>query len=101
MTFAINQFKPELDAWEDLVKDKEAYAKEKTRIGEAVIDAMETRFPHMKGKLKLLDVATPQTYVRYCNAYRGAFMGFWPTISGRSLAHTDQLVKVNKKNKKV
>ena len=91
ITVAINQFKPELDAWELLVKDKEAYTKEKTRIGKAVIDAMETRFPHMKGKLKLLDVATPQTYVRYCNAYRGAFMGFWPTSSGRALIHTGHI----------
>jgi len=91
ITFAINQFRPELDAWEVLAKDKEAYTKEKTRIGKAVIDAMETRFPHMKGKLKLLDVATPQTYVRYCNAYRGAFMGFWPTISGKALNHTGRI----------
>ncbi|GAA0180461.1 hypothetical protein SH2C18_31510 [Clostridium sediminicola] len=91
ITFAINQFKPELDEWEVLVKDKEAYDKEKTRIGKEVMDAVETRFPHMKGKLKLLDVATPQTYVRYCNAYRGAFMGFWPTISGKSLTHTGRI----------
>ncbi|WP_313340025.1 NAD(P)-binding protein [Sedimentibacter sp.] len=95
ITFAINQFKPELDAWEALIKDKEAYAKEKMRIGEAVIDAMETRFPNKKGKLKLLDVATPQTYVRYCNAYRGAFMGFWPTISGKSLNHTGRIKGLN------
>ena len=91
ITFAINQFKPELDAWEALVKDKKAYDREKTRIGEAVIGAMETRFSHMKGKLKLLDVATPQTYVRYCNAYRGAFMGFWPTISGKPLNHNGHI----------
>lgn len=88
ITFAINQFQAELDAWEVLAKDREAYTWEKTRIGEVVIQAMETRFPHMTGKLKLLDVATPQTYERYCNAYRGAFMGFWPTIPGKSLAHT-------------
>lgn len=74
-----------------IIKDKEAYAKEKMRIGEAVIDATETRFPNKKGKLKLLDVATPQTYVRYCNAYRGAFMGFWPTISGKTLNHTGRI----------
>lgn len=91
ISLAINQFSPELDAWESLVKDMKAYAEEKKRIGEAVIDAMETRFPHMKGKLKLLDVATPQTYVRYCNAFRGAFMGFWPTISGGSLTHTGRI----------
>ncbi len=88
ITFAINQFQPELDTWEALVKDREAYNQEKARIGEAVIRAMESRFPHMKGKLKLLDVASPQTYERYCNAYRGAFMGFWPTISGKQMAHT-------------
>lgn len=88
ITFAINQFQPELDMWEALAEDKEAYSKEKKRFGEAVIQAMETRFPHMTGKLKLLDVATPQTYKRYCNAYRGAFMGFWPTVSGKEMAHT-------------
>ena len=91
ITFAINQFEPELDAWETLVKDKEAYIKEKTRIGKAVIHAMETRFPYMAGKLTLLDVASPQTYTRYCNAYRGAFMGFWPTISGKPLTHTGRI----------
>ena len=52
---------------------------------------MEIRFPQMSGKLKLLDVASPQTYERYCNAYRGAFMGFWPTIPGKSLAHTGKI----------
>lgn len=91
ITVAINQFAPELEAWEDLVKDKQAYAREKKRVGDEVIRAMEIRFPHMAGKLKLLDVATPQTYERYCNAYRGAFMGFWPTIRGKSLSHTGRI----------
>jgi len=91
VTFAINQFEPELTAWEKLVKDKEQYKQEKNRIGREVIKAMETRFPYMKGKLKLLDVASPQTYQRYCNAYRGAFMGFWPTLSGKSLTHTGKI----------
>jgi phytoene dehydrogenase-like protein len=95
ITFAINQFESELEMWEALVNDRDAYTQEKTRIGEAVIQAMETRFPHMKGKLKLLDVATPQTYVRYCNAYRGAFMGFWPTIPGKSLVHTGHIKGLN------
>jgi len=91
ITFAINQFQDELEAWEALYKDKEAYKKEKKRIGEAVIKAMENRFPHIVGKLKLLDVASPQTYEHYCNAYRGAFMGFWPTLRGKSLQHTGRI----------
>jgi phytoene dehydrogenase-like protein len=95
ITVAINQFQPELDEWEALVKDREAYSREKVRIGEAVIQAIETRFPHMAGKLKLLDVATPQTYERYCNAFSGAFMGFWPTISGKPLAHNGHIKGLN------
>lgn len=91
MTFAINQFQPELDYWDALDKDKEAYKVEKARIGEAVITATETRFPNMKGKLKLLDVASPKTYEHYCNAYRGAFMGFWPTLRGKSLSHNGHI----------
>lgn len=91
ITFAINQFAPELDAWEDLIKDPDAYQKEKQRIGDSVLGAMEQRFPHMKGKLRLLDVVSPQTYERYCNAYRGAFMGFWPTIQGKELMHNGKI----------
>lgn len=91
ITVAINQFQPELDEWEALVNDREAYSREKIRIGEAVMEVLETRFPHMAGKLKLLDVATPQTYERYCNAYRGAFMGFWPTIPGKQMAHNGHI----------
>ena len=91
ITFAINQFQQELMAWETLYKDKEAYKKEKKRIGEAVIKAIENRFPQMVGKLKLLDVVSPQTYEHYCNAYRGAFMGFWPTLSGKSLQLTGRI----------
>ncbi len=91
ITIAINQFQPELEKWEELALDKNAYKEEKNRIGLEVIIAMETRFPEMTGKLTLLDVATPQTYERYCNAYRGAFMAFWPTLKGKQLAHSGQI----------
>lgn len=86
-TVAINQFKPEIDKWFELSKSREEYNFEKNKTGEAVIKALEMRFPNMKGKLKLLDVATPCTYERYCNAYRGAFMGFLPTTGARMLNH--------------
>ena len=91
ITVAINQFSPELERWEELVKDSNAYKQEKEKIGKEVMEAIENHFPNMKGKLKVLDMATPQTYNRYCNAYRGAFMGFWPTLSGKSLAHTGKI----------
>lgn len=91
ITLAINQFLPELKYWEKLAENRKAYNQEKERIGQVVIQAIETRFPQMKGQLKLLDVATPQTYVRYCDAYLGSFMSFWPTIPGKSMAHTGRV----------
>jgi phytoene desaturase len=91
ITCAINQFHEDYNAWDALAKDTEAYRREKARIGASVLRAIETRFPHMTGRLKILDVATPKTYERYCNAYRGAFMPFLPTVRGKAMAHTGQI----------
>lgn len=91
LTCAINQFHDDYDAWDTAAKDAEAYRREKARIGTAVLAAIRTRFPQMAGKLEILDVATPKTYERYCNAYRGAFMPFLPTIRGKAMAHTGRI----------
>lgn len=91
ITCSINQFHLDYDFWHVLAKDSKAYCREKSKIGEEVIRAIETRFPQMKGKLDLLDVATPKTFERYCNAYRGAFMSFLPTVGGKMLAHTGRI----------
>lgn len=88
---SINQFHADYEAWDALAKDDTAYRQEKERVGNAVLQAIETRFPRMEGKLKVLDVATPKTYERYCNAYRGAFMPFLPTVRGKMMAHTGRI----------
>lgn len=80
------------DAWYALFQDSKAYSREKSRIGQEVIRSIETRFPQMKGKLNLLDVATPKTFERYCNAYRGAFMSFLPTVGGKMMPHTGRII---------
>ena len=95
ITCSINQFNADYDAWHALSKDSKFYHREKSKIGEAVIGAIETRFPQMKGKLNLLDVATPTTFERYCNAYRGAFMSFFPTLRGKMMAHTGRIKGLN------
>ncbi|MDY9925158.1 phytoene desaturase family protein [Methanosarcina sp.] len=91
ITCSINQFHSDYEAWDALARDSEAYQREKERIGKEILRAIETRFPRMKGKIKVLDVATPKTYERYCNAYRGAFMPFLPTIRGKMMAHTGRI----------
>lgn len=91
ITIAINQFEPELEKWENLIKNKGEYEKEKELIAQEVIRLLEKRFSKMQGKLKCLEVLTPQSYAKYCNAYRGAFMGFWPTIKGKQLMHSGEI----------
>jgi phytoene dehydrogenase-like protein len=91
LSCTINQFHDDYDAWDALAKDPEAYRQEKERIGEAVLRTIETRFTQMKGKLKLLDVATPKTFERYCNSYRGAIVGFVPTIRAKGMTHTGRV----------
>ncbi|HII79399.1 MAG TPA: NAD(P)/FAD-dependent oxidoreductase [Methanosarcina sp.] len=95
ITCSINQFYADYEAWDALSRDYEAYNREKERIGKEVLQAIETRFPRMKGKLKVLDVATPKTYERYCNAYRGAFMPFFPTVRGKMMAHTGRIKELD------
>ena len=91
ITCSINQFHGDYEAWNDLSKDPHAYGREKARIGDGVLRSIETRFPQMEGKLKVLDVATPKTYERYCNAYRGAFMSFLPTTRSKTMSHTGRI----------
>ncbi|SHN59391.1 phytoene desaturase family protein [Desulfitobacterium chlororespirans] len=88
---SINQFPADYDQWHALAEDPGSYRREKSRVGEEVIRAIAMRFPQMQGKLSLLDVATPKTFERYCNAYRGAFMSFLPTVSGTMMSHTGRI----------
>ena len=75
------------DWWNSLYADKESYKREKEHIANVVKEVIEKQFPVTLGKVELMNVATPMTYVRYCNAWRGAWMT-WPTtpkIKVRSL----------------
>ena len=91
MTVALNHFGEGIDHWFSLAGDRDAYRREKERVGKAVRAAIETHLPQFAGKLTVLDVATPATYDRYCNAYRGAFMAFFPTIGSKMMAHTGRI----------
>ncbi len=95
LIYDISQFFEDYEAWDKLAQDPEAYAQEKARIGQAVLTATEKRFPAMLGKLTVLDVVTPKTYERYCNAYRGAFMAFFPTVRGKMMEHTGRIRGLN------
>jgi len=78
------QNEEDYDYWHTLVQDKKKYDDKKTEIVAAVLKRIETRFPEYRGKFDVLDIWTPITYHRYCNAYHGAYMSFITTIGSQT-----------------
>jgi phytoene dehydrogenase-like protein len=73
------------DKWEALRKDSEkSYQTEKQRIGNLMLAELERIFPETANKAQVLDVATPLTFKRYCNTYKGAYMSFLSTAGTKS-----------------
>lgn len=62
--------------WEELYKNSEAYKAEKNKVSDWFIHIFESKFPEAKGKIELLDVATPMAYYRYTQVWLGAYSGW-------------------------
>jgi phytoene dehydrogenase-like protein len=75
-TVLIATFSTSYSYWEKLHEDRERYRAEKRRIGDAVVAAVEGRFPSAAGRVEMVDVATPVTYRRYTNNWQGSFEGW-------------------------
>jgi phytoene dehydrogenase-like protein len=69
--------------WEKLKNDEKAYNSEKQRNSEYIIKEIEHKIPEIKGKVEMVDVATPLTFKRYTNAYQGSYMG-WYTLPNKN-----------------
>jgi phytoene dehydrogenase-like protein len=68
-------------------RDKEAYDREKERVGREVVAICEERFPAAKGRVEEVDVATPATVIRYTGNWKGSMEGWLltPTTGFRQL----------------
>ncbi len=70
--------------WEAAAKDKERYRKKKEQLAGLVIKAVEKRFPAVKDRIEVVDVATPVTFSRYTGVWKGAYMAWIvPPAAGR------------------
>jgi phytoene dehydrogenase-like protein len=68
--------------WRDLREtDRARYEAEKLRVAEQVSRVIETRFPQARGKIEVVDVATPSTVARYTGNWRGSMEGWLLTPS--------------------
>ena len=62
-------------------KGRAAYEAEKERVAREVIDIFQERFPAGKGKIEVVDVATPSTVIRYTGNWKGSMEGWLITPS--------------------
>ena len=61
------------DFWKK-AKEDGRYKEEKQIIANKIIAALVEKIPEAGGKVEVIDVATPLTYERYCNNWKGSWM---------------------------
>jgi len=62
--------------WNDLYHDLTLYNEKKDEIAAEVLEAIESHFPTLKGRLTCVDVATPKTFFHFTSVWKGAFEGW-------------------------
>jgi phytoene dehydrogenase-like protein len=73
------QLETDYDVWLGLARDRGQYEGEKDRIAEAIVQALDRRFPGLARDVEALDVATPITWERITGNWRGAYEAWLPT----------------------
>ena len=67
----------EFDYWYKLKQaSAELYKNEKIRVLNAIVSEIQKVYPEITDKVRMTDIATPTTFKRYCNAYKGSYMSF-------------------------
>lgn len=70
--------------WEKNAKNKAVYRGKKEQLLDRVVQVVEKRYPAAANRIETSDVATPYSFKRYTNVYKGAYMGWLvPPDSGR------------------
>jgi phytoene desaturase len=81
--------------WKKLYENQGLYKMEKTRIAGDIAVQIEKQFMDFSGKTRVLDVATPVTWERYCGSYMGSWYSFGNTPSGEPLKHPGVVEGIN------
>lgn len=67
--------------WQDLRRNNpDKYKQEKSRIANEFIHALDDQLGEIKENVEVIDVATPDTFIRFTNNWKGSYMGWgWGT----------------------
>lgn len=71
------QYEEEFLRWEHLyLYDIEQYKAEKARLSAQIVQRIEQKFPHLQGKMQVVETVSPYSFYRFCGAYKGSYMSF-------------------------
>lgn len=77
--------------WKSLKdNDLNRYYEEKEKLANKILKILDEKIGNISDKVEVLDIATPVTYFRYTNNWRGSFEGWLPTprIFGKRVEKT-------------
>ncbi|MGE5630736.1 MAG: phytoene desaturase family protein [Caulobacteraceae bacterium] len=77
-TLIVVQIKTKNDVFWTSLKTQNIYMykEEKNIISESIIEILDKRIGQIRDKIEMIDVATPATYIRYTNNWRGSTQGW-------------------------
>lgn len=75
-TVCIVRYEADYSGWERLYSDMNAYRKEKDRILQETIRALEDSFPGISSRIEASDVTTPLSCARYTRNWQGSTQGW-------------------------
>ncbi len=74
------------DGWDQLSRGpREAYDAAKEALASEVVARLERHLPGLGERVVMTDVATPATFLRFANVYRGAYEGWLPTVASQKV----------------
>ena len=63
--------------WDNLRnREIDRYNKEKDRIADEILEALDKRYGDVRSNVEMIDVSTPSTVMRYTNNWKGSFEGW-------------------------
>lgn len=80
-TTVIAQMETDFDYWKTLwITEPEKYKEEKEKVGLEVLKALNEKFGSISKNIETYDVATPMTYLKYTNNWKGSTRGWLLTL---------------------
>ncbi len=91
LSVMIHQDDEDYQYWKKLKDNPSEYNLKKQDIANKIKQCIVEKFPTLEDSIEIIDVTTPLTYERYCNAYHGAYMPFAFTSDASLLMHSGKI----------